>query len=114
MMHGDTIGGGQASAKKAVETWCQNVVMGHFHTLQTFTKASPAQDSKRFTGTCLPCMCDLNPGYGRGRANKWVNGFGICSVRPSGDFNLFPIVISDGQFSMPDGQVYGKRHKRAA
>jgi hypothetical protein len=86
----------------------------HHHTLQQFTKASPAQDSKRYTGTCLPCMCDLNPGYGRGRANKWVNGFGICSVRPSGDFNLFPIVISDGQFSMPDGQVYGKRHKRAA
>jgi hypothetical protein len=44
-------------------------------------------------------MCDLNPGYGRGRANKWVNGFGICSVRPSGDFNLFPIVISDGQYT---------------
>lgn len=105
---------GQAPAKKAVETWGQSVAFGHFHTSQSFTKASPAQESQRFTGTCLPCMCGINPGYGRGRANRWVVGFGLVAVRPNGDTNLFPVIISDGQFTMPDGQVYGKRHKRAA
>lgn len=30
------------------------------------------------------------------------------TVRPNGAWNLFPVVITNGQGSMPDGQVYGR------
>jgi hypothetical protein len=112
VIHGETIGGGANPAKKAVDTWCQSVVMAHVHTLQQYTKASPADESKRWTGTTLPCLSETNPGYGRGRANTWLSGFGICTVRPDGAFNLYPVVTTDGVFATPDGRVYGR--KRAA
>jgi hypothetical protein len=31
-----------------------------------YTKASPAHESKRWTGTVPPCLSDTNPSYGRG------------------------------------------------
>jgi len=113
-IHGDQVGGGANPAKKVVDTWCQSVVMAHVHTLQQYTKASPAHDRKRWTGTTLPCLSETNPGYGRGRANTWLTGFGLVSVRPDRSYNLFPIVITDGQFSMPDGQTYGRKQRKAA
>lgn len=108
-IHGDQVGGGMNPAKKVVDTWCQSVVMGHVHTLAQYTKASPAHDKKRWTGTVLPCLSETNPGYGRGRANTWLTGFGLVVVRPDDSYNLFPVVITDGQFSMPDGRTYGRK-----
>ncbi len=106
VLHGDTVGGGANPAKKAVDTWCQSVVIGHHHTLQSFTKASPAHEGKRWTGTVLPCLSTTNPGYARGRANTHLHGFGIVELMPGGNFNLFPVVINDGKFAY-GGKVYG-------
>lgn len=108
VIHGDTVGGGANAAKKAVEVWGHSVVLGHHHTLQQFTRSSPAHDSERWTGTVLPCLSRTAPGYGRGRANTWLNGFGVCSVRPGGAFNLYPVVITRGQCTLPTGETYGK------
>ena len=109
-IHGDTVGGGIHSAKKAAEIYAgSSVVLGHHHTLQTFTRSSPVAQTDRWTATVLPCLSTLSPQYGRNRANTWLQGFGVVSVRPDGRFNLHPVVITDGQCSMPDGTVYGRR-----
>lgn len=60
-MHGDSIGGGANPAKKAVDFWCRDIVMGHIHTLQQYTKSSPAHKSQRWTGTALPCLAKRTP-----------------------------------------------------
>jgi hypothetical protein len=113
VIHGDSVGSSVTVARKAVETWTSNVVMGHVHTYQAFTKISPVHKDQRWTATTLPCLCNRSPSYGRGRANGWLNGFGIVELLPGGNFNLFPIVISRGQFAF-GGRLYGKKRKRAA
>lgn len=112
-IHGETVGGGMNPAKKAVEIWCASVVMGHHHTSQAYTKASPVHKKKKWTATVLPCLSTVAPTYGRGRANTWLNGVGIAEVRSSRDFNLYTAIITDGQFSY-GGKVYGKSTKKAA
>jgi hypothetical protein len=106
--HGDTLGGGMHCAKKAVDTWGENVVLGHHHVAQMFCKASPVHVKKRFAATVIPCLSTTNPHYARNKANSHVNGFGIAEVRENGDFNLFILIISDGVFSY-GGKVYGQR-----
>lgn len=106
VIHGDQVGGGANPAKKVVDTWCRNIVMGHAHTAQSFTKSSPSHDSERWTGTVLPCLSTTNPGYGRGRDNRWLNGFGIVDLRPDGNFNLYTAIITNGQFTYA-GRTYG-------
>ena len=95
-------------AKKAVDTWARSVVYGHHHTLQQFTRSSPAHESERWTGTSIPCLSHTAPAYGRGRANTFMHGFGVCYVRPDGTFNLYPVVIVDGKATV-DGVTYGRR-----
>lgn len=110
VIHGDQCGGGMYSARKAGEVYAgSSVVLGHHHTLQVHARSSPVTQTDRWTATVLPCLSRLDPAYGRKHASQWLHGFGIVSVRPDGCFNLHPIVITDGQFSMPDGQTYGKR-----
>jgi hypothetical protein len=109
VIHGDTVGGGIHSAKKAADLYSgSSVVMGHHHTLQVFSKQSPVAQTDRWSATVLPCLCNLAPRYGRNRANAWLTGFGIVEVRSDGSFNLHPVVISNGQCSY-GGVLYGKR-----
>jgi hypothetical protein len=52
--------------------------------------------------------------YGRNRVNQWVQGFGIVDVHPGGAFNLYPVVILNGQ-AVVSGELYGRRrHRKAA
>ena len=53
-------------------------------------------------------LCELNPVYVRNKPNAWVNGFSIIELQDTGDFNVLPVVVSDGKFSY-GGQLYGKR-----
>jgi hypothetical protein len=109
-IHGDQISGGMHPAKKAVDTYCASVVMGHSHTHQSFTKASPLHHDQRWTAYVVPCLCDRAPGYGRGRPNAWVNGFCIVEVWDGWDFNVFPITVTGGKFSF-GGRVYSGRKR---
>lgn len=112
LIHGDTVGGGVNAAKKAAEVYAgSSIALGHHHTLQTYTRTSPVADSDRWSATVLPCLCSLAPHYGRNKANSWLHGFGVVTVRPDKTFNLFPVVIVDGVCSMPDGTTYGVRRK---
>jgi hypothetical protein len=42
----------------------------------------------------------VSPRYLKHRANAWVNGMTLVYVRRNGSFNLFQVVITDGEFSL--------------
>lgn len=107
VIHGDGIGGGQNPAKKAVETYCANVVLGHHHCAQSFTKCSPAKDSKRWIGYVIPTLGTLAPAYGRGRPNNHLHGFGIVECWGAGLVNTYTAIINNGAFSF-GGRIYGR------
>lgn len=110
--HGETLTGfgNQASAysaKKAVEMYAGNVLAGHVHTLQQFVKVSPVDQDQKWIGTISPCACVVNPAYLRNRPTNWVNGLTLIDVRPDGNFNIFPVVVTKGVFTFA-GKTYGK------
>ena len=75
------------------------------------TRSSPVAQTDRWTATVLPCLSMTAPTYARNKVNTWLHGFGIVEVVPDQTFNLYPVVINNGQCSF-GGEVYGKRNKR--
>lgn len=104
--HGETLSG-QNHAKKAVETFCRNLVYGHFHSPQSWTKVLPQDQSQRWMAQCLPVLSDINPAYLEGKPNSWVPGFGVVLYHgPEKAFNLYPIVVTNGRCAFGT-EVYG-------
>ena len=58
----------------------------------------------------IPCLSDLSPDYLNGKPNSWIHGFGVAYVMPDGRFNLYPIIITNGQFVF-NGKIYGTAKK---
>jgi len=106
VIHGDQIGSGQNACKKALDIIGDNTLMGHGHQIQTFSKTSPIKEKKKICAWMCGCLCNLSQNYGKGRANAWVHGFALVYVLPTGQFNVFPVVIIDGKFIW-NGEVYG-------
>lgn len=104
-VHGDTLSGGEAVAKAAVVNHERNIRFGHFHTYQSFTKTSPADDKFGKTGVAVPCLCNKNPQYNEGRPNRWMQGFLYGYMLPNGRYQDFVVVIIDGQFIV-NGKLY--------
>lgn len=105
-IHGDQIKSGENAAKNAVVAYEANVRMGHFHTLQTYSKVA-AVDTHGHTGTVVPCLCKKDPKYGGGSPNRWQQGFLYGYVGgPKGMFADYPVVIVDGK-AIVNGKVYG-------
>lgn len=104
--HGENLGG-QNHAKKAVETYCRNLVYGHHHTLQTAVKVLPQDQKQKWLACCLPVLGTVNPEYAKGRPNAYVNGFGIVLYHGSEkSFNLYPVVTTNGRFAWGNS-IYG-------
>lgn len=117
LLHGEVLSGigNQASiyhAKRAVETYCASVVYGHMHAPQTYTKVLPHNHRDKWQAHCAPIAGATNPGYLRNRPTAWLNGFVIIELIDPEDrnsnFNVYPIIVSEGQFSF-GGNVYGKK-----
>jgi hypothetical protein len=111
MIHGETLTGignqaPQAHARKAVEVYAGNILFGHVHSPQTFTKILPHHKGDRWQGTCAPVLCTVNPQYIRNRPVAWLNGFVIVETLPGGAFNLYSVIVTNGKFSFA-GEVYG-------
>jgi len=64
----------QFHAKKHLDTYGCNIIYGHLHTHQVYTRQTPV-DNDPITSMSLPCMCNLNPHYAKDLPNKWENGF---------------------------------------
>jgi len=111
--HGEWLTGignqaGMYPARKAVETMAANVLAGHTHAPQSFTRIAPVERTQKWQGHIAPALCAVNPAYLRNRPTAWLNGFVIIEVLPGGAFNLYPIIVTRGQFSF-GGKVYGRR-----
>jgi predicted phosphodiesterase len=94
-------------SRKAAELYGTNVLAGHTHAPQSFTKISPVENVQKCMAWIAPCMCETNPAYLRNRPSAWLNGFTIVEVMNGGNFNLFPVIITNGRFSF-GGKIYGK------
>lgn len=110
VIHGEIVSGigNQVSgtpAKKALEIYNENVLLGHTHSPQSFSKVSPVEQKKKKMAWVAPCMCEVNPVYLKNRPTSWITGFTVVELRDKGLFNLFPIIVIDGEFSY-GGKLY--------
>lgn len=113
VIHGETLSGignqaGAFPARKAVDLYAGNVLAGHTHAPQTFTKISPVEDSNKWQGTIAPTAGSVNPSYLRNRATAWLNGFVLIDVQDDDAFNIYTIIVLKGKFSY-GGKLYGKK-----
>ncbi len=111
VIHGETLTGignqaGMYPSRKAVELYAGNVLAGHTHAPQTFTKISPVEHTNKWMGTIAPTAGAVNPAYLRNRPTAWLNGFVRVDVLSNGNFNLYSLIITNGQFSY-NGILYG-------
>ncbi len=114
VIHGEILTGignqaGIYPSKKAMELYASNVLAGHTHAPQSFTKVSPVNHKKKHCAWIAPIMGDTNPAYLRNRPTAWLNGFTIVERHPNEkDFNLYPIIITGGRFCF-GGKTYGRK-----
>lgn len=105
-LHGDTVSGGEHVAKQAVTNYERSVRFGHYHTYQAFTKNSPSEYKNAKTAVAVPCLCLKTPKYGKGKPNRWVQGFQWGFVGEGGRYTDYTSVIVDGRFVGPGGKQY--------
>lgn len=91
-------------ANKMVQTFEHNIVYGHLHSYQVHTKITPI-GCEAHSAISMPCACDLNPQYMRDKPSAWVNGFGVFYIHPDNNFNIYPVISSNGHFVF-QGEYY--------
>lgn len=106
-IHGDIDRGYGSThhAKKTVELYNRNVVYGHRHTLQVFTKVSPVGMDDTHSAYSIPCLADIHPKWNRDMPTSWLNGFGVFFFTDD-NFSVFPIVAISNHFIAPDARFY--------
>jgi len=112
VIHGEVLSGignqaGTFPARKAVEMYASNVLAGHTHAPQTYTKISPVEHSNKWMGTIAPTAGNVNPSYLRNRPTAWLNGFVMIDTLSNGHFNLYSCIVTNGQCCY-GGKVYGQ------
>lgn len=111
IVHGETLTGignqaGMYPARKAVDLYGANVLAGHTHSPQVFTRVSPVEHVQKHQGVIAPIVGAVNPGYLRSRPTAWLNGIVIIEVFSDGIFNVIPLIVTKGTFAY-GGRVYG-------
>lgn len=110
--HGETLSGvgnqaGMYPSKKAVEMYAGNVLAGHTHAPQSWTRISPVDQHSKWQGWIAPICGMTNPSYLRNRPTAWLTGMIIIELQSDGNFNLFSVNIPNGHF-VYGGKFYGK------
>jgi len=85
-------------ATKTASQFSGSVAYGHSHDRQMATSTTQDDYRSYHTAQSIGCLANLSPQFLKGRANKWVNSFGVLYVRKGGDFNLYVPIIIKGQF----------------
>lgn len=85
-------------AAKHVDSFMCNLIYGHTHDVQEFTKVTP-QDRHPIKAKSIGCLCKYDMPYMKKRPSNWVNAFSIAYIRPDGTFNEYTINIFDNHFS---------------
>ncbi len=85
------------SAKTASQ-FSKSVAYGHTHDIQMSTSTTQDDYMSYHTAQSIGCLANLSPEFLQGRANRWVNAFGIVYLRKGGYFNLYVPIIVKGKF----------------
>jgi hypothetical protein len=114
VIHGEILTGignqaGMYPSRKAVELYGGNVLAGHTHSPQSFTKISPVEKVQKHMGWIAPILGATNPGYLRNRPTAWLNGFVVIELWGPGNFNLYPVLLTEGKAAY-GGQLYGGKN----
>ena len=105
-IHGDVLGGANA-VKKALDTYVENLIFGHFHTAAMATKILPHSRSAKWQAYSVPCIGRLDSHYLKSRPTGWLNGCAITEFYGEGYFNNYLVNIFRGRFCY-GGQIYGR------
>ena len=92
-------------ARKNLSDYEVNLVYGHVHSPQRYTKVSRVSASPK-SAWSVGCLCSRNPAWKNKAPNAWVNGFAIFYLHDDGNFNLYTIDIIKGRFYSPEGKLY--------
>jgi predicted phosphodiesterase len=103
--HGDQIKGGEHVAKAAAMNYDRNIMFGHHHTFQAYTKNTPVFEELPRTGVAVPCLCQKDQNYGLGKPNRWAQGFTYGYMHKDGAFNFYVPIIIKGK-TVINGRVY--------
>lgn len=114
VIHGEVLTGignqaGLYPSKKAVEVYAGNVLAGHTHSPQSYTRISPVDAGDTWMGWIAPVACETNPAYLRNRPKAWLNGTTIVEVRTDGNFNLYPVILDKKGLFSYGGKLYGAK-----
>lgn len=104
-IHGDQLSSGEHCAKHAVTLYERSIRFGHLHTHQVYAKNTPNSHKLAKTGMAVGCLCRKDPSYGKGKPNRWVQGFVYGYVWPNGDFFDAHATILNGR-TVVNGQVF--------
>jgi len=85
-----------AHAKKTTINFEDNVIYGHTHDSQEYTKVTMG-DNDVHAGISMGCGCNKNPDYMKNRPNSWVHLIGVIYFQPNGNFNLYKVLVFDGK-----------------
>ena len=89
--HGDYIS--KYHASKMVDSYGVNMVYGHTHDVQNYTKTIMGKD-KHIMAQSMGHLANENKlDYIKNRPNNWCQAVGIAEIRPDGSFNLNLITI---------------------
>ncbi len=95
---------GMHHAMQHARVYCENVLFGHSHQIQTFTMPTPARELS-FWAASIGCLCDTNPEWQKGKPNSWDHAWAEVDYLPDGSF--FPHIhrIIKGK-CIADGKLY--------
>lgn len=118
IIHGEVLTGignqaGMYPSRKAVELYGDNVLAGHTHAPQSYSKISPVDQKRKHMGWIAPILGETNPAYLENRPTAWLQGIVVIEFYNDGMFNLYPIISFDGSFSY-GGKVYGRRKSKGS
>jgi hypothetical protein len=106
-IHGDVLSGGVYAARKALDTYVENLMFGHFHTSASATKILPHSGREKWQSYAVGCVGRLDADYLKNRPTGWLNGCAITEFFDNGYFNNYLVNIFRGRFSY-GGVVYGR------
>lgn len=101
-IHGHQIGSMAAMKRKFP---ARNVICGHHHTEAVETLHNSGDSRRANQYVMVPCLCHLSPGYLNDGSTRWLNGFWVADVLPTGLFDGKVIKVLDGQV-IYGGQVF--------
>lgn len=104
--HGDTLSfSGIHRAASLLRSYQRNIICGHFHTAQTFTSKSLANEHPHI-GICAPMMGNPQAEYIRRAPSSGIQGFIYGYIQPNGTFNAYTVIATNGRFAV-EGNLYG-------